>query len=235
MQSIKCPLCTNKYLNKGALYAHMTDLHEEQLNGLSPAHYYFNFKNKKTHGKCIVDGKETKFNEATEKYDRICSERCRKIYREQFKKRMVGKYGKEHLLNDPDVQKKMLSNRKISGEYEWSDGTKFTYTGTYEKDFLEFLDTFLGLESTDVMCPAPQIIQYTHEGKDHFYIPDVYIQSLNLIIEIKASDNNHYRSRDIDQEKSKDKAVAKTDFKYFKVFDKKYDDFFNFLISLKNE
>ena len=48
---------------------------------------------------------------------------------------MVGKYGKTTLLNDPEQQKKMLANRHISGEYEWTDGNIKTYTGSYEFDY----------------------------------------------------------------------------------------------------
>jgi len=48
-----------------------------------------------------------------------------------FKKRMIGKYGKPYLTNDPEQQKKMLANRKISGVYQWSDGSgALPYTGT---------------------------------------------------------------------------------------------------------
>ena len=44
------------------------------------------------------------------------------MYREQFKKRMIDKYGRVHLLNDPEQQRKMLQNRKISGYVEFKDG-----------------------------------------------------------------------------------------------------------------
>jgi hypothetical protein len=57
-------------------------------------------------------------------------------------------------------------------------------------------------------------------------MPDVYIPSLNLIIEIKASDNEHYRKRDIAVEFAKDKAVKDTTkFNYIKIFDKDYSEF----------
>lgn len=236
MDSFKCPLCNNKYTNKKALYNHLEDKHEDQLNDLSPANFYFNFRNKKTHGTCIMCKEHTKFNETTEKYERLCSDKCKEDYRKMFRERMKKKYGREHLLNDPEIQKKMLANRKISGTYEWSDGSKeFTYTGSYEKDFLEFLDLFMNLHSSDVMCPAPQIIDYQYEGKAHFYIPDIYIQSIDLLIEIKASDNRHYRERDIEIEKIKDKRVKDLKINYFKVFDKKYDDFFNYLLKLNKK
>lgn len=233
----KCPFCELKYIQKPSLYSHMEKEHESQLNGLSPAQIYFNYKNKKTGGKCIMCGKPTKFNEASERYDRLCSPECKEAYREMFKKRMKDKYGTEHLLDDPEQQKKMLANRKISGTYVWSKDKKykFTYTGTYEKDFLEFMDIFLNWSPNDIIMPAPQVFEYYYQNKKHFYIPDVFIPSLNLIIEIKSSTNKHYRERDLVQEKIKDKILEKSPYNYIKILDKEYDNFFKTVNAIKNK
>ena len=51
--------------------------------------------------------------------------------------------GKEDIMKDMEHQKMMLANRHISGKYKWSDGTEVTYTGTYERKFLECLDKIL--------------------------------------------------------------------------------------------
>lgn len=233
-----CPFCEKKYVNsKQSLYTHMEKTHKEQLNGLSPAQIYFNFKNKKTSGHCIICKKETKFNEQTERYERLCDNpKCKEIYIKQFKERMMKKYGKTTLLNDEEQQKKMLANRKISGEYKWSKPpyTIFKYTGTYEKEFLEFMDIFLNWDSKDLFAPSPITFKYKYDNKEHFYIPDFYIESLNLIIEVKSFENNHYRQRDIGKEKAKDLVVQKENYNYFKVHDKYYDDFFNYLLNLKD-
>jgi hypothetical protein len=216
----------------------MEKKHEDQLEGLSPAQFYFNHKYNKTGGKCIICSKSTKWNESTERYERICDRpetNCREKYRDMFKKRMQQKYGKDHLLDDPEVQKKMLDNRKISGEYEWRDGTKTKYTGTYEEEFLEFLDVFLKFEPSDVISPAPQVFDYEYQGKKHFYIPDFYITSINTIVEIKAFDNKHYRQRDVGQENAKDKVVMRSKFNFIKVHDKEYDEFFNYLLKFKED
>lgn len=240
VNSFKCPLCPKKYVSKQSLYDHLDSEHKEQLNGLSPAHFYFDWRNKNTthKGKCIQCGKPTEFNEDTEKYDRLCSEKCKKAYREEFKKRMLKKYGKTTLLNDPEQQKKMLANRKISGTYIWTDGTKFTYTGTYEKDCLEYLDKILQFKSTDIMFPAPQIFKYKSEGKEHFYIPDGYIVPYKIIIEVKGT-NNHYQQRDYEtKEKIKDKILTESqeefDYTYVKVINKNYDDLLETIENIRN-
>jgi len=235
-KDIRCPLCSKRYKakNKQELYDHMEKEHSEELNGLSPAQYLFNHRNKKSGGKCVMCGKETNWNEKVERYERFCSEKCRKKYREEFKKRMKRKYGKTHLLDSPEKQKEMLSKRKISGTYTWEDGYKHSYCGSYEKDFLNFMENFMQWENpSDIMMPAPQIIPYQWKGKRHFYIPDVYITSINTLIEIKSNTNKHYRARDLEQEKEKDKAVEKIkDIRYIKILEKDYEPFVRFLVRL---
>jgi hypothetical protein len=237
----KCPFCTVKtYSDKKDLYLHIETTHKEQVKDMSPAQIYFNFKNKydlkKANGKCIICNRNTTFNNTTEKYERLCSDLCRENYKKQFKDRMIKTYGKEHLLTDPEQQKKMLANRKISGTYEWSNGIdKTTYTGSYEKDFLQFMDLLMKWENPkDVMMPAPQIFKFNFEGEERFYIPDVYITSLNLVIEIKSEENKHYRQRDISIEKTKDDILGNSGYEYLKIYDKKYSVFFEWLLNKKN-
>jgi hypothetical protein len=120
---------------------------------------------------------------------------------------MLRVHGKVHLLNDPEQQKKMLANRRISGEYMWSDGTKFTYTGTYEKKLLEFLDDVMGYDSKDIITPGPTF-EYEYKGKKHYWITDALIVSMNLCIDVKDGEDNpnnrfmpEYRAKQVEKEK----------------------------------
>jgi len=240
-KTFKCPLCGKTYVEKNGLYGHLDNKHKEQLEGLTPAHWFFDWRHKNTthKGKCVICRNETSFNEKIEKYERFCSEKCKKAYVEEFRKRMMKKYGKTTLLNDPEFQKKMLKNRKISGVYTWSDGTKFDYVGSYEKDCLMYLDKVIHYPSKNVFFPAPMCFKYENNGKEHFYIPDGYLDDINLIIEIKASDNKHYRERDIDIEKIKDsifnESGSELQYNYIKVFDKKYDELLHKIEELKED
>ena len=233
-KKFKCPYCSVVFLSKNTLYNHMIKKHEEQLGDLSPAHAYFNIRNNKTKGKCIICGKETEFNEKTEKYERICSERCRNVYREQFKSRMIKKYGKENLLNDPDKQKEMLANRKISGIYKWKDGKESKYVGSYEKDALYYFENILKIKSKDLITPSPIVIDYKFNGKKHFYIPDFYLIPYNLLIEVKGS-NNHYQKRDYAKELAKDDAADNSPYNYIKIVDKKYNLLLDFIEEIKDK
>ena len=232
-KKFKCPLCDKKYDNKQSLYDHLEKEHKEQLGKLSPANFFFNMYYKKNSGKCVICGLPTIFNERIERYERLCSRpQCKEKYIKMFKERMKRKYGKEHLLNIPEQQKKMLINRKISGYYK-ENGFDHAYTGSYEKKFLEFLDLVLNYPPEGIICPAPIEIYYQYKDETHFYIPDFFLVSLDLLIEIKAFTNTHYRERDIEQENAKDDAANKyaleNNLRYLKLPDNKFNLFLNFL------
>lgn len=234
MKKYNCPNCKKSYISKEALYDHLEKVHSSELGDMSPAHYFFNMRNNKLSGSCVVCGKPTKFNEQTEKYMRLCSKRCEEKYRKEFVKRMQARYGKNHLLNSPEQQKKMLQNRKISGTYTWKSGYKHKYTGSYEKNFLEFLEHFMAWEHPeDILSPAPDVFYYKFENKEHFYMPDLYISSLDLYIEIKGTSNKHYRLRDLPQEEAKDSSMSGKN--YMKIGENDFQLFIDYLIKLKKE
>ena len=120
---------------------------------------------------------------------------------------MIQKYGKLHILDDPEQQKKMQANRKIGGIYRWSDNkNQFMYLSSYEKDFLEYLDKKLNWIPSDLVAPSPHNYEYEYNGKKHFYIPDFFIPSLNLEIEIKSSirmDKQNIEKKEKEIEKDK--------------------------------
>jgi hypothetical protein len=168
------------------------------------------------------------------KYSRFCDNpACKQKYRDEFKQRMIGKYGKVHLLNDPEKQKEMLRNRKISGSYTWSDRSiVLDYTGSYELDFLKFLDTQCKWLSSDIISPSPHIFEYMYNGKSHFYIPDFFIPSLTLQIEIKddgSAKNINQDSRNKDEIKDDLMKSNSNYFNYIKIVNKNYREFLNII------
>lgn len=235
-KKFKCPVCKYRVTKLEALIEHIESKHPEAVEkinaaGITIKQYLFNTRNRldpfKKNGLSIISKKPTDWNEKVGRYDRILPSE-KDAYRKMFIEKMVKTFGKEHLLDDPDVQKKLLASRKISGEYVYSDGTKIPYTGSYEHDFIDMMDHVMGWDSSDLMMPAPMVVNYTdpETKKKRFFMPDAFIPSLNLIIEIKASDNEHYRKRDIAVEFAKDKAVKDTTkFNYIKIFDKDYSEF----------
>ena len=98
----------------------------------------------------------TQWNEESGKYKRLCENAsCKAELARRAKENMRKRYGKDHLLNDPEMQRKMLSGRSISGSYKFRDGkTVIGYNSSYEQDFLEFIDTDLELNPSMIsQCP----------------------------------------------------------------------------------
>ena len=239
---INCIYCDYYCYDIDEMVSHYEKHHNEMIpDGVSPWHFYTFLKTGKMYGHCIVCGKNTEFNESTHKYSRFCGRKeCYDKYKETFNKRMIGKYGKTNLLSDPDMQRKMLAARSISGEYLWSDHIhKTKYTGSYEKSFLEFLDNVLSFNPNDVIAPSPHTYYYTYNNEKHFYIPDFYIESLNLEVEIKDGGNNpntHPKILEVDKvkEKLKDEVMSTTrSFNYIKIPNEDNKKFLEFLEKAK--
>ena len=243
----KCPVCGGKktYLNKKSLYNHIEEKHPDVISeDVSPARYYFNAKYKKEHGNCVICGKPTKWIEEVERYNRFCCDKCKQAYVKDFKKKMMDKYGKEHLLNDPRVQQEMLNHRSISGQYKFTDGKTVPYVGSYEEDFLRYCDKVLSMKSTDVM-QCPHTFFYMYNGKKLFYIPDYYLPNLGengVIVEIKdgrlddPNRNKHHKIEEVDRVKEhlKDEVMQQQKkFVYIKIYGKDYEEFMKLYEKLK--
>lgn len=240
---INCRFCDSYFYDVNDYVAHIEKEHDEMIaEDMTPWQFVYYLRTGKTSGNCVMCKKPTKWNETTHKYNRFCDNpQCKEKYREVFKKRMIGKYGKVSLLNDPEQQRKMLANRKISGDYLWSDHVHHSaYTGTYELSFLEFIDSILRFDPEDVMAPSPHTYYYIYENQKHFYIPDFFIPSLNLEIEIKDGGDNanqHPKIQAVDKvkEKLKDQVMSsnRNTFNYIKIVNKNNSKMFEYLEKAK--
>jgi bifunctional non-homologous end joining protein LigD len=236
------PFSGKTYLSERSCENAVARDHAPQLAalGVTAAQAMFSYRNRlplaTRRGKSVISGLPTDWNERAGRYERFHDESERAEYRKQFLDRMQRVHGKEHLLDDPLQQRLMLAGRKISGSYTFRDGSVRTYTGQYERDLLEFLDHGLGWPGADVQCPAPQDFPYEGEdGKRHVYIPDAWIESLNLIVEVKAADNRGYRLRDIDVEQAKDRILGTSGYNYVKVMDRSYGDLVDEIARIRRE
>lgn len=230
-----CKICKEKYSSLEGLYSHLEEEHSAQIPpDMSTSHFYYYLKTGREHGNCVMCKQPTTFNEKTKKYNRFCNDPACKIkYKEIVDKRMIGVYGKVNLLNDPDHQRKMLMNRSISGVYNFK-GVDKPYVGSYELDFLKTMDLFFDWDPSDIVSPSPHTYYYVYEGEKHFYIPDFYIMSLGLEIEVKDGGDNpnlHHKIQDVDKEKEKlkDKVMHTQKINhYIKLTNKNYYNLFEF-------
>lgn len=223
------PLDKKSFATKGALYAHIEENYRNLLSeSMPPARLYFNLKYNKTVGKCVMTGQPTNWNPVTEKYERFASEKARLAYREMFKERMKAKYGKTHILDDPEQQKKMLNNRSISIDYKWNDGEITKVNSKLEEKFLAFIESTYRFTKGCLEEP-PTIYYKLDHGTSSFYLPDFYIPTLNLIVEIKGS-NPHYQERDSYKELLKAKSTREEGFNFIQINDENYIEFNKFFM-----
>lgn len=239
---IKCKFCENYFPDIEKFVSHLEKKHPDMIpDDMDSWQFAYFLQTGKTHGRCVVCKQDTLWNEKTHKYKRFCENpKCKEKYRETFKSRMIGKYGKTTLLNDPEQQRIMLSKRKISGTYTWQDHVHTSvYTGTYELSFLKFLDEVLMFDPEDVVSPSPHTYFYIYENKKHFYIPDFYIPSLNLEVEIKEGTNTHPKIQAVDKVKEslKDQVMLSlsSSINYIKIVEMDNNRFLDFLIKAEEK
>ena len=235
----KCPYCEER-LDRNKLPSHIDKKHPEMIpEGYTASRVAFNTINKKTIGHCIICGKETDWNEDKCRYERICNDpKCKKKYIKMTEERLKKARGitKKEMLSNPDFQNKMLKGRSISGTYKFSDGGKLEYVGSYEKNFLEFMDKFLKVKSSDIQAPGPTI-EYYYDGKKHFWITDYYYIPYNLVLDIKDGGKNpnnrempEYRAK----QRAKEKAISQLgEYNYIRLTDNQFDQLIEIMLDLK--
>lgn len=239
VKKYKCPYC-EKRLDRQKLITHIEKVHEDMIpENYTATRVVFNLINKKTQGKCVICGKETEWNEDKARYERICSNpKCKKSYIDQTADRLYKKHGKtkQDFLNDPKFQEKMLQNRSISGKYKFQDGGVLPYVGSYEKNFLQFMDQFFHVKSSDLIAPGP-VIDYKFNGKTHQWITDFYYEPYNLVFDIKdggsnpnTREMNEYRAKQI----AKEKAIkGMKQYNYIRLTDNQFDQMIELMLELK--
>ena len=213
---------------------HIALKHNEQVPPeLEPLEYAYSLLVHKDVGRVCVMCKKNPvhFNQDTLKYERLCDRpQCKEEYVKMMKSRMVKVYGHEHLLNDADMQRKMLYNHANAKDYIWDNDHKFRIIGTYEEDFLNKLKS-LGWSPNDIIAPSPNNYWYKWgDGTQHLYIPDFFIPSLTLDVEIKQGGfNDSYMEHNRDIEHRKDlmmqRMCEKSGRHYIKIMDKDYTEF----------
>ena len=220
----KCPFCNNKFTRED-LVNHIEDDHPYDIPAdFTPFRYVFNYVNKKPltyHGKCTECGGPTEWDENKGRYNRQCNNKaCHDSYIKKFEANMMKTRGVTRISATASGQLKMLSNRKISGKYKFSNGEEKTYTGSYELKALEFMDKVMHIDPNDLMCPGP-ILEYSLDNNTHIYITDFYYQPYNLIIEVKDGGDNpnkrnmpDYRAKQIAKEKY---IIKHTNYNYLRL------------------
>lgn len=238
----KCIYC-NKSYERPHLIRHIENKHEDMIpQDYSAARLVFDICNNKDvgngSGSCNICKGPTPWDEKSGRYKVYCSDECRKKMRENAQKNMIKVYGKETLLNDVEWQEHMLANRRISGKYKFKDGGYVTYTGSYEKKLLEFMDQVMDISSQDIIAPGPTI-EYTFNGETKHYITDVYYLPYNLIIEVKDGGDNPNKTN---MPETRAKTLAKEDaiiklgkYNYIRLTNNNFIQLLDIFVDLKEQ
>lgn len=243
MKTFNCPFCKEK-MRRELLVKHIEKEHDEVIpEGFTAYRLVYDIVNDHPdhRGTCTICGKPTKWNEKRQKYERLCGDpKCYAAVKKTYQKRMLKVYNKTSLMDDPNHLEKMLAGRKISGKYKWSDGKVFTYTGTYEKNFMEFLDKVLEFKSNEILAPGP-VLNYEYKGKQHMWITDFLILPYNLIVEIKdggegenANPNMKYMPSYRKKQVAKEKMITNLGkYSYIRLTNNEFNQFLSLLAELK--
>ena len=239
----KCIYCSSSY-ERADLVSHIERKHEDMIpQDYSANRLVFDICNGKDvgngSGRCNICKGPTEWDEKSGRYKVYCSDECKKQMRENAKKNMIKVHGKETLLDDPEWQANhMLANRRISGKYKFKDGGYVSYTGSYEKKLLEFLDQFMDISSDDIMCPGPTI-EYTYKGETKHYITDLLYFPYNLIIEVKDGGSNPNKTN---MPETRAKTLAKEDaiikmgkYNYLRLTDNNFIQLLDIFVDLKEQ
>ena len=106
--------------------------------------------------------------------------------KQQMRENSMEKYGVPYPRQHPDIARKAKISSLSSKEYVFPSGKKILIQG-YENMALDELIKSYTEEDIITGDDIP-IIPYTDEhGKDRIYYPDIYLKSINKIIEVKSS------------------------------------------------
>ena len=239
---MKCPICKRNFGLKIDVIKHINVRHYDVLpKNMSPSKYYYSLNHGgETSGKCRICNDPTNFDEITGRAKILClNPKCKEKFAEIARENNTKKFGVPYLTRLQSHQMKMLSKRKISGEYQWSNNiNKIPYVGSYERRFLEFLDNMLDFDPTTIYSPCPFDVYYEYEGELLTHTPDFYIDILDLIIEIKHGGKNpnmhpKFQAVDVIKDQLKEKAIKeKTTHNYIKLTDNDFHSFMKIMFQL---
>lgn len=231
----KCPYCEERHV-RDKLVTHIERKHSDMTSEEFTANrIVFNVINKKISGRCTECGKETPWNEDKCRYERLCSKKCKMNYA----KRAEQNTGRHAQMRDPNntVALDMVQSRKIAGNYKFENGVEIGYVGSYEKDFLEFMDKVLKVDPSDIQQPGP-IIDYTYNGTAHRWLTDFYYIPFNLVIDVKdggSNPNNRDMKEYREKQAEKEKAIQELNkYNYLRLTDKNNTQLIEIMMELKH-
>ena len=235
-----CPYC-GKRMTREDMVVHIEKKHMDQVpEGYTPLRITFNTVNHRPmdyNGICTECKGPTGWDENKGRYNRQCGKKsCHDSYIKKFEENAKRKNGYARPSENPEGLERMLAGRRISGEYKFQDGGVKTYTGSYEKKTLEFMDVVMNCKSDDIITPGP-VFSYQYNGETHTYISDILYLPYNLIIEVKDGGDRpntrnmpEYRAKQVEKEKH---IINNTDYNYLRLTNNDFGQLLAVMMDLK--
>jgi hypothetical protein len=177
----------------------------------------------------------TEYTNAFQRLDYICScgnkttiryndlqqgRKCNKCEIERRISTNLKKYGCVNPMQNLEIFNKSNKNAKKLKIYKYNNGKEIKVQG-YEPLALSLLENKYKINSDDIITQFDNEIYYTFIKKYHKYFPDIYIKSLNKIIEVKS---DYMYVRELQKNLMKKKACLYLGYTFeFWIFDRKHN------------
>ena len=177
----------------------------------------------------------TEYTNAFQRLDYICScgnkttiryndlqngYKCMKCKLERTIATNLEKYGCEFAVQDINILHKIFVSSHKWKIYKFNNGKEVKVQG-YEHLALSLLENKHKIKQDDIITQFDNEIYYTFIKKYHKYFPDIYIKSLNKIIEVKS---DYTYKREFQKNIMKKKACLYLGYKFeFWIFDGKHN------------
>ena len=157
--------------------------------------------------------KEKKVMSMLNKYGFI-SNSMTKESKEKLRKTNLERYGVEYPMQLLEFSEKQQKNSKRIIYYN----DDIYYQSSYEKDFLDHISD---INMINDITRGPSI-KYVESGSTRYHFPDFYIESMNLIVEIKS---DYYYYKFLEKNELKKKTAINLGYNYIFIINKKYQLF----------
>lgn len=130
------------------------------------------------------------------------------------------KYGCENPMQNLKIFNKSNNNAKKWKIYKFNNGKEVKVQG-YESLALSLLEYKHKIKEDDIITQFDNDIYYTFTKRYHKYFPDIYIKSLNKIIEVKS---DYIYNKELQKNIMKKKACIYSGYDFeFWIFDRKHN------------
>lgn len=164
------------------------------------------------------------------------------IIKNKVKNTCINKYNSDYFINSSNFKDIMLdvygvlnpmesielNNKRIRNSYKINKFTEIKYQSKYELDFIKFCIE----NNIKIIKPLSTINYIDNLGINRKYIPDFYLEEINLIVEIKST---YYYNINKENNILKKNFTILEGYNYIIIIDKNYSEFLQLYKNLREQ